>query len=76
MTTIVVLGSFWLLGAGLVAPILFNRHRNEQHNRPSRFERLRATSSYGPAHPTAKPRIAFQEFRASRGRGGSATPSP
>ena len=75
MTTIVVLGLFWLLGAGLLVPILFNRHRSEQHNRPSRFERLRATSTYARAHPTAKPEIAFQAFRASRSRAGSAAPS-
>jgi hypothetical protein len=67
MTTIIVLGLFWLLGAGLFAPALFNEHRGEQHRRRSRFEHLRATSTYRPVQPGAKPQIAFRECRAERG---------
>jgi hypothetical protein len=46
MTTTLVLGLFWLLGPGLLVPMLFGRRRDQQDRLPSRFEHLRATSTY------------------------------
>jgi hypothetical protein len=51
MTTIVLLGLFWLLGPGLLAPILFGQRTAEPDKLPSRFEYLRATSTYRSVQP-------------------------
>jgi hypothetical protein len=48
VTTIVVLGLFWLFGPGLLAVILFGPRRKGKNRLPSRFEHLRATSTYLP----------------------------
>jgi hypothetical protein len=54
MTTIVVLGLFWLFGPGLLALMLFGPRRDEQNKLPSRIEHLRATSTYLPLEPGPK----------------------
>jgi hypothetical protein len=52
MTTIAVVGLFWLFGTGLLAPMLFGRDADVQDKLPSRYEHLRATSTYRSVQPS------------------------
>jgi hypothetical protein len=59
MTAIAVLSLFWLLGPGLLVPVLFSRRRDQQDKVSTRFDHLRATSTYRSALPTLKPETVF-----------------
>ncbi len=63
MNAIILLGLSWLLGLGLLAPLLINHRRDEQDQRSTRFEHLRSSSTYrkNPHHVNRR-RIVFHQW--------------
>jgi hypothetical protein len=62
MNAIVLLGIAWLLGAGLLAPLLVSRRRHGQDRRSTSFEHLRASSTYRRAPHRNNRRIVFHAW--------------
>ena len=67
MNALAVLGLVWLLGTGILVPLLVRRGE-KQDKLPTRFEHLRATSTYmgrGARRSTARPEIVFRSLPAT-----------
>jgi hypothetical protein len=65
MNALAVLGLIWLLGTGILVPVLIGRRGEKQDKLPTRFEHLRATSTYSTyvgqgVQRAARPQIVFR----------------
>jgi hypothetical protein len=68
MNAIVLLGIVWLLSAGLLPTLLVSRRRRGQDRVSTRFEHLRASSTYRHANFRNNRRVVFHEW-GTEGRG-------
>jgi hypothetical protein len=73
VTPIVVLGAFWLLVTGLLAPMLVTKRRGRQQDKlPTRFDYLRGSSTYRRTLHQPTPYIEFRYGWAGQSGPGSA----